>query len=160
MPLPVRRHPRLKSYDYSQPGYYYVTIHIQAGGELLSRIKPQKIMLTTAGKIAYQQLLDLERRYPYVKIDKFVVMPTHIHAILILSGEVTEKRPGLNEIVRTFKSMTTRMYNQSCNTPGKILFQSSFYETVIRDERTYQEIWRYIHENPAKWLLQSGGDVR
>ena len=96
----------------------------------------------------------LERRYPYARIDKYVIMPNHIHVILRLLAEPVErKRPGITNIIGTFKSLTTRAYNQEFDTPGKKVFQTSFYETVLRNEKAYQECWRYIDDNPAKWLL-------
>ncbi len=84
MTYPKRKHPRLKNYDYSQNGFYYVTIHIAPGGERLSEIvydpneNTVKECLTDTGKIACEQLLALESRFPYVRVDKYVIMPTHI----------------------------------------------------------------------------------
>ena len=98
MVLPNRKHPRLKEYDYSLPGYYYVTIHIEKGCPALSIVgrglapAEAEIILTEAGKIAQEQMFLLEKRYPYVKIDKFVIMPTHIHAIIVL-GETAGVNP-------------------------------------------------------------------
>lgn len=160
MGYPQRKHPRLKDYDYSLPGYYYVTVHIQKDGDLLSRIVPGRVILTPLGKLARQQLLALEERYAYVKIDKYIIMPTHIHAIIILKESGAIKRPDLPRIVGTFKSITTRLYHQMNGTSGRPLFQVSFYEEVLRGERAYQEAWRYIDENPSKWLLHENEDLQ
>ena len=109
--------------------------------------------LTQVGKIAEQQLFALEKRYPCVKIDKYVIMPNHIHAIFRLTEAAgASPRPTLMDVVGTYKSLTTRTCNQLCGTPGRKLFQTSFYETVLRNEKAYQECWLYIHGNPAKWL--------
>ncbi len=157
MEYPKRKHPRLDNYDYSLPGYYYATIHIRSSQSLLSHIEMNQdglvVKLTALGMIARNQLLDLENRYLYVKVDKYVVMPTHIHAIFSLSGKEAE-RPGLTDIICAYKSLTTREVNQKLHTPGTRLFQTSFYETVLRNERSYQECWRYIDENPRKWMLK------
>ena len=89
MELPKRKHPRLKTYDYSLPGYYYVTIHNEKTAPLLScvgrRLSPADavLTLTAVGKIAQEQLILLENRYPHITIDKYVIMPTHIHAIIV-----------------------------------------------------------------------------
>ena len=150
-----RKHPRLKNYDYSLPGYYYVTIHNEKGAPALSWLRQgnePELSLTPHGKIAQQQLFALETRYPYVKIDKYVVMPTHIHAIIcLLPGPCP--RASFIQIVQAYKSLTTRACNQAFHTAGQKQFQTSFYETVLRNERAYQECWEYIEQNPAKWLL-------
>ena len=157
MKFKERKHPRLKDYDYSLPGYYYVTIHNQTGAPMLSLIRqghlPGEAMsvLTLAGKLAQRQLVDLENRFDYVTIDKYVIMPTHIHAIIILR-EGPRPRPSLMEIVRAYKSLTTRLWNQTMGTQGEKLFQTSFYDRVIRNQHAYEECWNYIEGNPGKWL--------
>ena len=129
MELQKRKHPRLKDYDYSLPGYYYVTIHIEKD-EVLSEVGrglAPAVYLTKAGKIAEQQLLALQSRYSHVKIDKYVIMPTHIHAIICLVGEKeNNSRASLTDIICTYKSLTTRISNQQFSTPGKKRFQTSF----------------------------------
>ncbi len=151
-----RKHPRLSRYDYSLPGFYYVTIHAQDNTLCLSHICADSndiyIWPTVLGQIAEQQLLELETRYPYVKIHKYVVMPTHIHAIIQL-GMSDASRPGLTDIVCAYKSIATRLCNQSAKTPGRKVFQTSFYETVLRNEQAYQKCWQYIENNPIKWIL-------
>ena len=90
MTMPSRKHPRLKNYDYSLPGYYYVTIHTQKSGNVLSTITqgdPPQVRLTPTGKIAREQLHSLQERFPIVRIDKYCIMPTHIHAIIQLAEE-------------------------------------------------------------------------
>lgn len=154
-----RKYPRLKEYNYSLPGYYYVTIHNEHNAPLLSNIRSgdgcnrASVRLTKIGVIATEQLMLLEQRYPYVRIDKYVIMPTHIHVIIRLcNGQIS--RPGLTDIVGAYKSLATRAINGVQNTPGKKQFQRSFYETVIRSEPAYQSCWRYIDENPEKWAVQ------
>ena len=157
---PKRKHPRLKQYDYSLPGYYYVTIHNEKNAPHLSTVgrglapDAAVIRLTSLGKAAQSQLRALEERYPSVCVDKYVIMPNHIHMILRLTGETAgaSPRPTLPEIVGTYKSLVTRICNRSDQTPGRKIFQTSFYETVLRDEGMYQDCWRYIEGNPSKWL--------
>jgi len=102
--------------------------------------------------IAEEQLLALEARYSYVRLDKYIIMPNHIHAII--SIENTENaagaspRPTLSDIVCSFKSITARKIRQA-GFNGSV-FQSSFYDHIIRNERDYLEIWKYIDENAAK----------
>ena len=160
MEMKKRKHPRLNFYDYSLPGYYYVTIHTEKNVATLSGVRPAAapagavVRLTRLGEIAEQQLLALEQRYSCVRIDKYVIMPNHIHIIIRITEETAgaSPRPTLMDVICAYKSLTTRMYNQLSRTPGRKLFQTSFYETVLRNEKAYQECWRYIDGNPAKWL--------
>ena len=166
MEYPKRKHPRLKDYDYSLPGYYYVTIHTEKNVPCLSRVgrglAPAGVVirLTAQGKLVQKQLFALEQRFSNVKVDKYVIMPTHIHVILrlteIKAGDI--QSPSLMDVIRTFKSLATRECNQTLNTPGNKLFQTSFYETVLRNESAYQEAWKYIDQNPEKWF-QKPGDI-
>ncbi len=79
-------------------------------------------------------------------------MPTHIHVIIrLLPGNGA--RRGLTDIICAYKSLTTRMVNQKMGMQGAKLFQTSFYETVLRNERAYQKCWQYIDDNPMKWYL-------
>lgn len=156
---PKRKHPRLKQYDYSLPGYYYVTIHTEPHTPALSSVgrgrSPTEavVTMTKMGVIAEQQLHSLEHRYNNVKIDKYVIMPNHIHVILrLMKVAGASPRPTLMDVVGTYKSLTTRECNLADRTPGRKLFQTSFYETVLRNERSYQECWKYIDGNPGKWL--------
>ena len=151
-----RKYPRLKQYDYSLPGYYYVTIHNGQGVPPLSEITQDVInnaavRLTEAGIVAREQLYAIEKRFDYVKVDKYVIMPTHIHMIIRLLDGI-QPRPGLPEIVGIYKSVATREMNQRMHTAGMKRFQRSFYDTVLRTEKAYQECWLYIDGNPGKWL--------
>ena len=154
---PQRKHPRLKQYDYSLQGMYYVTIHLEDGAPLLSHIDSTDhvIRLTKLGKIAWKHLHALCDRFGHVRIDKYVIMPTHIHAIIEFRGELPEgqARASLMDVVGTYKSLVTRAYNGMMDTPGRKIFQTSFYETVLRTDAAYLECWRYIDENPLKWAL-------
>jgi REP element-mobilizing transposase RayT len=106
---------------------------------------------TSLGKIAETQLLSLRERYPYVTIDCYVIMPNHIHAILILDHEAAgaSPRPTVMDIICAYKSLTTR----ECRKSGfsGILFQTSFYEHIIRGREDYEETVKYICENPGRW---------
>ena len=106
------------------------------------------------GSIIREQLLELENRYPYVKIDKYVIMPTHFHAIIRLTGgpEKPDLRPDLSAVIGAFKSLATRAVNEHMGIRGYRVFQVSFYDTVLRNEQAYRECWRYIDGNPSRWL--------
>lgn len=154
--MPKRKHPRLDHYDYSLGGIYFVTICTQDRRSLLSRVvgrglAPAEVELTEYGKIAEQQLFLLEQRYPYVKIDHYVIMPNHLHVILILDDETAgaSPRPTVTDIVCTYKSLATR----ECKKRKYIekLFQTSFYEHIVRNGQDYDEHVKYICENPMYW---------
>ena len=155
--LPQRKHPRLDDYDYSTAGAYYITICTHNRRCLLSRvvgqgIGPAKIQYTPYGKIAKEQLFLLEKRYPSLKIDQYVIMPNHIHAILLLEEAAGDSQhPTITGIVCAYKSLTTRECKKA--RPIDKLFQTSFYEHVIRGREDYDEIAEYIVNNPKKWEL-------
>ena len=167
MAFKYRKHPRLKDYDYSRTGYYYITIHTECNAPALSAVTQKttpsctSISLSAAGGIAEQQLFALETRFPYVRIDKYVIMPTHIHMIVRFIGgpDATEPRPDLPAVIGAFKSLTTRKANEVFDTPGRKLFQISFYDMVLRSEKGYQDYWRYIDGDPSKWLEAEEGSV-
>ncbi len=155
--LPQRKHPRLKHYDYSTAGAYYVTICTQNRRCLLSRIigggmEPAKIQYTPYGKNAKEQLFLLEKRYPFLRIDQYVIMPNHIHVIFLLENTAgASPRPTIKDMVCAYKSLTTKQ----CKSVHPIdkLFQTSFYEHVIRGREDYEEIAEYIMNNPKQWEL-------
>jgi len=170
MVLPKRKHTRLKEYDYSNNGYYFVTICTQDKLPILSKITvgrgftPAVIKLTKIGKTVQTQLLDLQNRFTNIIIEKYVIMPTHIHFIILISDYETNTkqtaslltagvnpRPTLTDIICVFKSMSTRICNQYDNVIGRKIWQSSFYEHVIRNKDDYENIWQYIEDNPKKW---------
>ena len=154
-----RKYPRLKQYDYSLPGYYYVTMHMEKDAGTLSRIEPLPfperavVQVTKEGCIIQEQLLALEHRYDYVKIDKYVIMPTHIHVIIRLL-EGSRPRTDIPGIIGAFKSLASIEINKMQNTPGKKRFQRSFYDAVLRNEKAYQECWKYIDGNPDQWIVE------
>ena len=161
MPFPKRKHPRLNCYNYSQSGFYYVTIHNAPDGEKLSSVignrenNTASVILTKYGKIVDEQIHRLPKRFSCVRVDKYVIMPTHIHMIIELTNDSAgaSPRPTLMDVVGAFKSLTTRVCNQFFQTPNKKQFQTSFYESVLRNDTDYKERWRYIDENPLKWYL-------
>ncbi|MEE1329430.1 MAG: transposase [Oscillospiraceae bacterium] len=155
--LPKRKHSRLAHYDYSTAGAYFITICTHNRKCLLSNIVgrglvPTEIQYTAYGKIAQEQLLQLGKRYPTLKVDQYVIMPNHIHVIIFL-GETAgaSPRPTITNIICAYKSLTTRECKKV--QPIDKLFQTSFYEHVIRGNRDYEEIAEYICNNPKQWEL-------
>ena len=151
-----RKHPRLKKYNYSSAGAYFVTICSQDKQCIFSHISEAqadgvKIVYSNIGRIAEKQLLLLEERYLCLTVDCYVIMPNHIHVIFRISNNEGESdiNPTIMDIVCTYKSLTARECKNNGFT-GK-LFQTSFYEHVIRGRSDYEQIVKYIFENPLCW---------
>ena len=159
MERPRRKHPRLKAHDYGQGGAYFVTTNVHGGRCLLSEIAvgrglaPAEPKLTPAGEIVRQQILAIPKRYPSVSVDKYVIMPNHVHLLLLFQENAAgaSPRPTLMQVVGAFKSLSARMVNLAMDTPGERLWQTSFYESVLQSEKAYQDAWNYIDTNPAEW---------
>ena len=162
--FPKRKHPRLNNYNYSSNGAYFITICTQISKSFLSHIvgrglapaetsdkNSYQIVTTTFGKIAEKELLLLEERYPYLSVDRYVIMPNHIHIVFILTNEAAgaSPRPTIMDIVCSYKSLTTIKCKKAGLTDK--LFQTSFYEHIIRDREDYDGIAKYICENPIHW---------
>ncbi len=158
--LPKRKQIRLQTYDYSSAGVYFVTICTAEKKRILSEIlpvgeglAPPETKLSAIGKIVEEQILSLPLRYSTVTIDKYVIMPNHVHLLISLqSGEISggaSPSPTVMDVVRVIKSISTR----ECSAKYKIkpLWQRSYYEHVVRNEDDYREIWDYIDTNPARW---------
>ena len=153
MPLPQRKLHRLQAWDYGDPGYYYITICTKDKKKLLSNIYQNGIDVhnipTPLGREVLACWNRIEKTYPHVKLDYVCLMPNHLHGIIILE----EKTTSLSDIIRAFKSITTRIYNQSATAASKnMLWQSSFYDEIIRNEAMLFEVRKYIYGNPSKWL--------
>ena len=157
--LPKRKHPRLKNFEYSACGAYFVTVCTQNRRCLLSHIvgrglapaEESIVEYTSFGKVAEKQLKLLEDRYSFLTVDQYVIMPNHIHVIFILNSQTAgaSPRPTVMDIVCAFKSLTTR----ECKKNGfqGSLFQTSFFDHVIRDREDYEKRVKYIDENPMRW---------
>ncbi len=163
MVQPKRKTTRLKEYDYSAPGWYFITICTKGKEKLLCQIVgtavpggPQ-VQLTRYGEIADRRLREMSDFYDTVKIDKFVVMPNHVHLLIRILEDCSNLReiPGgpsgttvPTSVIARFVGTFKRLCNREC---GKNIWQSRSYDHIIRNEADYQEIWNYIDQNPAKW---------
>lgn len=162
MEYPIRKEHRLKNYDYSQCGAYFITIctkdrkYIFWNNYDILNVGAAfggpygKISLTEYGKIVKNELKKIPSIYPdVVFIPKFVIMPNHIHAIIRIEASYvrdgrTECAPTLSQIIKNFKENATREI-------GFSVWQKSFYDRVIRNEHEYNAFWKYIETNPMNW---------
>ena len=139
--FPVRKNPRLKNYDYSTPNYYFVTICCHKMQHLFGRAGAPNDW----GRIAARGLEEMEQHFPGLKLDKYVIMPNHLHAILVLEGTDTKLPIAIGQ----FKSYVTRQIRQSA--PGRVVWQVSYHDHIIRNQTEYEKIWLYIESNPMNW---------
>jgi putative transposase len=155
--LPTRKSVRLKEYDYSLPGYYFVTICTKDRRCLFGKIISGKMYLNNNGEIVKDVLNDLKKHNFNIKLDYYSVMPNHLHLILILETairtglEPVPTNKDLPEIVRQLKTYSSKRINILNNTTGTSVWQRSFYEHIIRNDKELYEIRRYIEFNPLNW---------
>ena len=155
MQLPKRKPTRLHNYNYSRDGYYFITICTYERKCILSNIVgegeplPQ---LTQNGKIAENYILSINEKYSCAEIDKYIIMPNHLHIILRLknNGRGTPS-PTISNIIGWMKYNITKEINQANNTQGNTIFQRSFHDHIIRNEKDYLKIWNYVDANAQKW---------
>ncbi|MBE7050766.1 MAG: transposase [Ruminococcaceae bacterium] len=159
MKLPERKSPRLRGYDYSLPGAYFVTIctqnrehifEIENVGNDLCVVPPEQ------NRIIHKWLKETENKFNNIKIDKYVIMPNHIHIIVVIKERHTGR--SLHDVMRWFETMVTNEYIRKVKIGllkpfKKRLFQQSFHDHIIRGEKDYHKIWEYIDTNPLKWEL-------
>ncbi len=144
---------RLADYDYSRPGFYYVTICIQQHRLVFGTIRDGQMFLKEPGQVAQAVLLTLPKRFSHVKLDEYVFMPNHMHVIIELTDQGLEEaktRAALWEIIRVFKAATSYQVRRLESKPW-FAWQEDYYDTVIRSEGALQEIRRYILDNPQCW---------
>ena len=152
-----RQSMRLKGYDYSLPGAYFVSIVTENRECLFGDITDNRMKLNGAGEIVEQVWLDLPKHYPMLELDLYVVMPNHIHGILCiiekenLSNEGKEKNPSLGNIIRSFKSISAININKILNRQGQSVWQRNYHDHIIRDEQDLNGRRQYIIDNPARW---------
>jgi len=153
---------RLPGYDYSQPGAYFITIVTHNRQCFFGNIIDGEMMLNEFGVLVKNEWLKTGIIRPNIVIDAFVVMPNHLHVIIIITDTKTETKtieqfgkPTKNSIptiVRLFKSTTTKQINQlRVSTPMQPLWQRNYYEHVIRNKVELNRIRQYIIDNPKKW---------
>lgn len=154
--LPERKPIRIADYDYSTPGAYFITICTVNREKLFWHsvgadiIRPQALPLSAAGKIAEQGILQIAEHYENVVVDKFCIMPDHIHMILRIEPDINGRiisAPTVSTVVGSMKRWVSRQI-------GRPIWQKSFYDHGIRNQQDYDEIWAYIENNPLKYALK------
>ena len=149
---PNRKTQRKKDYDYSQPGYYSVTICTRLRSCLFGAIHNGKMLPSDAGQMVQDTWNEIPTYYPGIELDAMQIMPNHLHGIIIIRAGVW----SLSDVIKRFKSLTTKRYIDGVNNngwhpfPGK-LWQRSFHDRIIRNETELNHIRKYICNNPNEW---------
>ena len=152
--LPKRKDIRIKEYDYAASGVYFVTICTKNRAQILWEtvgadiIRPQDVSLSVVGKIVEQGVLQISNHYDHIAVDKFCIMPNHVHLILVIENHEDGRMisaPTVSTVVGSMKRWVSKQI-------GRSIWQKSFYEHGIRNQQDYDEIWRYIENNPLKYM--------
>ncbi len=163
-PLYHRRSRRLKGYDYSRAGAYFITVCTRNRECLLGDIADGKTRLNDAGRIVAEEWMKSADIRNEIELDAFVVMPNHVHGIIFINrrgdrpvapttGLVPSgpKPKSVGSFVGGFKPIVTKRINKLRGAQGAKLSQRNYYEHVIRDEDDLNRIRQYILDNPARW---------
>ena len=153
---------RLRGYDYTQAGAYFVTISTMNRTCLFGEVVNGEMRLNDPGWVAQAAWDDLPTHYPYIALDAVVFMPNHVHGIIVLTDTpvgaglkpaptIPTIRRGLPEIIRAFKTFSARRINLLRGTTGTAVWQRNYYEHIIRNDDSLDHIRRYLLDNPARW---------
>ena len=153
-----RKSIRLKDYDYSQAGAYYVTIVTHERRVLFGDVVDGEMRLNETGQLVVDVWQWLAARHPYVELDSYVVMPNHLHGIIVIddprrddSRIAPTNHKSLGRLIGAFKTVTTKRVNLAQGTPGQRLWQRNFFERVIRNDEEWNRVREYIAANPTQW---------
>ncbi len=184
-----RQSTRMKGYDYTLPGAYFVTIISQSRICLFGDIKKGDILYSKVGQSIHESWCSIPGKFSNTELDEFVLMPNHLHGIIFIlesdgkgeafsevnnfqgvwsSENASPLRPrgtqssSLSAVIQNFKSVSTRMVNRRYFKPGNKIWQRNYYERIIRNDRELNAIRQYIHNNPLNWVrdLENPTDVR
>jgi putative transposase len=166
---------RLKGWDYRTPGYYFVTICTKNRQHSFGHVTGGEMHLSAEGEIAARCWREIPSHHTGVELDEFVVMPNHVHGIVVINApvetlhatslpprlatslpsrdpeksKISPKAGSLGAIIRSYKSAVTKY--AGLNGVNEFNWQARFYDHIIRDEKTFDKIRRYIFENPSQW---------
>jgi len=171
MTHPQRKSPRLHAYDYAQNGAYFVTICTHDRAALFGHIIEDEMILNAAGRIAEKYWGSIPEHFSHVELDMFVVMPNHVHGILVFGdgGSRTRHcrvptnesqaeafgepvRGSLSTVVRSYKSIVTREFRRETQSQ-MVIWQSRFHDHIVRNEGDLHRIREYVVNNPANSTL-------
>jgi putative transposase len=154
--VPTRKALRLRAFDYSSAGAYFVTVCTHERRCILAaKVLDDHVILSSAGRIVERQIEQLPQRLA-TSVDSYVVMPNHVHLVVHINGEADERArqaSPLRDVVGGFKSGSSREINAAYGAPGAPLWQRGYYDHVIRDEDELNRAREYIQHNPIRWAV-------
>ena len=178
---------RLQTWDYSSRGYYFITICVKNRIHALGYVNNGKMILSKQGQIVQEQWNDLINHYNDIELDAFVVMPNHVHGIIIVTSvgaihvgaipvvgaihelplrrqqptpiHIIRRKMLIPKIIGRFKMQSSKKINDCQNTNGQPFWQSRYYDHIIRNENSLYKIQRYINNNPLKWECDRNNDT-
>ena len=160
---------RLESWDYSWPGWYLVTIVVQNRACVFGAVEESGVVLSPLGEAAEACWREMPKHHTGVELDEYIVMPNHVHGIIILNNvilcrdvqlnvstnvsfrSISPQKGSLSVVVRTFKAAVTTWARR--NGHDEFAWQERFYDRIVRDENDLYRIRKYIRDNPRKWCL-------
>jgi REP element-mobilizing transposase RayT len=156
---------RYPGYDYAQPGSVFVTVETARGQRLFGAVVDGLVSHSPAGVVAMERWRGIPQHYPMVAIDAFVVMPDHIHGI-VMCGVVPDAeaaRATVGDVVRWFKTSMSAAYRMGVKKEGwppynGQLWHRDYHDRIIRTDAEFVAIQVYIEANPAKWWERHGND--
>ncbi|MBP9727470.1 MAG: transposase [Gammaproteobacteria bacterium] len=161
-----RRSIRLKYYNYSQNGAYFITLCTHHRQCLFGKIEHNLMLLNQFGEIVRDEWIKSFEIRKEILIDEFVIMPNHFHCIVFISHSVPLKNKDFSRVIGPsnksigalisgFKSVVTTKINQVRNTPFQLVWQRNYHEHIIRNEKSLQNIREYTKNNPCTWRSDS-----
>ncbi len=169
-----RKPNRLKDYDYNHHGYYYLTICTKNRSEIFGEISNNIMHLSQIGKITNKFWVEIPEHFKYIELDEFIIMPNHIHGVIIINNDVgnadlrfskwhsskkyfnqkilnsDRSKMIVSKIIHGFKSSVTREIRRQINN-SNFEWQKSYYDHIIRNEKDLNRIRGYIINNPCNW---------
>jgi len=162
-----RRSIRLRDYDYAQSSAYFVTISTYQYVHIFGEVVNDTMHLNAYGQIVTEDWCWLADQYEFVELDAFVVMPNHLHGIIVITGgeggSRTARTKPLGRLIGAFKTVSTKHINEWRETPSATLWHRNYFEHIIRNDDDLDRIRAYIAANPARWsedadnLSRTGG---
>ena len=159
--LPQRKGLRLKGYDYSSSGAYHITVCVKSPGVSLwtsvgaDSIRPDyefieniNLPLSKEGKLVETAILNIPEHYENISVDKYCIMPDHIHLLISVFGEengriISAPTPNISTVIGQMKRWVSKQ-------AGKSFWQKSFADSIIDSDKIYNDVWEYINNNPRK----------
>ena len=151
--MQARKRNRLEQYDYSSPNAYFITIcTVKKRNFLWTDVgavidRPEDVPLTDLGMIVRQKICQISACYPAITVDRYVIMPNHVHLLLQIHSDAGGRpmaAPTISNVMNQLKGAVSKQ-------AGWSVWQKGFYDHVIRGEQDYLDVWNYIDGNPGKW---------